>query len=263
MFYNNINPVFLNIGPFSIRYYGLIFALGLAVSFFMLRRLAQKMQLPLGIRDFDELLLFSTLGVVIGARLGSVLSSLGYYIDNPVQVFAVWNGGMAFHGGFIGLVAVGFFFARRKKISFYDISDVAVIPVSLALAFGRIANFINGEFYGTVTSLPWGVKFAGVDGFRHPVQIYEALKNFIIFAVLWQLKDKKLPKGFLFWAFVFMYGFIRFFLEFLKEVPTFAFGLTWGQFWCIPMVLVGGYMLWKLGFANRSIVHPIDVVSGR
>ncbi len=258
MFYNDINPVFLDVGPFSIRYYGLIFALGIVVSFLMLRHLAQKRQLPLGSRDFDEFLLFSTLGVVIGARLGSVLSSLGYYLDNPAQIIAVWNGGMAFHGGFLGLVAVGFFFASKKKISFYDIADLVVIPASLALALGRIANFINGEFYGTVTGLPWGVKFAGVDGFRHPVQLYEAVKNILIFAVLWQLKDKKLPKGFLFWAFVFMYGIIRFFLEFLKEVPEFAFSLTWGQVWCIPMVVVGGCMLWRIVVSKHESLKAVE-----
>ena len=250
MFYNNIDPVFLRIGPFAIRYYGIIFALGLLFSFLILRRLAQRRQLPLTAKDFDELLLLSALGLVIGARLGAVLSSLGYYVNNPTQIIAVWNGGMAFHGGFIGLVVVGYVFAKKKKISFYDIADLAVIPAALALAFGRIANFINGEFYGIPTSLSWGVRFATADNqFRHPVQIYEAIKNFFIFLVLWQLqrlKGDKLPKGFLFWTFVFLYGFIRFFLEFLKVVPKFALGFTWGQFWCIPMALIGGYMLWKL-----------------
>ncbi len=249
MFYHNISPVLVEIGPLSIRYYGLIFALGLLVSFLIIRHLARKRQLPLGSRDFDELLILGTVAVVVGARLGHVISSWGYYSSNPVQIIAVWNGGMAFHGGFIGLVVAGYLFAKKKKLAFYDIADIAVIPVALALAFGRIANFINGEFYGTPTGLPWGVKFQSVEGFRHPVQIYEAIKNFFIFVVLWQLQQQrkwKLPKGTLFWAFVFLYGSIRFFLEFVKVVPDYAFGLTWGQFWSIPMAVVGGYMLWKL-----------------
>lgn len=253
MFYHNISPVLVEIGPFSIRYYGLIFALGLLVSFLIIRHLARKQQLPLSSRDFDELLIIGTVAVVVGARLGHVISSWGYYSANPAQIIAVWNGGMAFHGGFIGLVIAGYLFAKKKKLEFYDIADIAVIPVALALAFGRIANFINGEFYGTPTSLPWAVKFQGVEGFRHPTQIYEAIKNFFIFFVLWQLHnlfgkkvDQKLPKGALFWTFVFLYGSIRFFLEFVKVVPDYAFGLTWGQFWSIPMVVVGGYMLWKL-----------------
>ncbi|MBI2549937.1 prolipoprotein diacylglyceryl transferase [Candidatus Woesearchaeota archaeon] len=249
MFYHNIDPVFFEFGPFAVRYYGLIFALGLLVSFLIIRYLAKKRQLPLCSRDFDELLLLSTAAVVVGARLGHVISSFGYYIENPAQIVAVWNGGMAFHGGFIGLVIAGYLFAKRKKLAFYDIADIVVIPAALALAFGRIANFINGEFYGTPTSLPWGVEFQGVEGFRHPVQIYEAVKNLLIFVVLWQLQQQrkwKLPKGFLFWAFVFLYGSIRFFLEFVKVVPDYAFGLTWGQFWSIPMAVVGGYMLLKL-----------------
>lgn len=253
MFYNNINPVFAEIGPFSIRYYGIIFAAGILVSFLILRHLAKKRQLPLSNKDFDELLLLSTVAAVVGARLGHVISSFGYYLDNPAQIVAVWNGGMAFHGGFLGLVIAGYYFARKKKLSFYDIADIAVIPAALALALGRVANFINGEFYGTPTSLPWGVKFGSINYFRHPVQIYEAIKNFVIFVVLWQLRNKKLPKGTLFWTFVFLYGSIRFLLEFLKVVPTYAFGLKWGQFWSIPMVALGGYMLWKLCSKRESL----------
>ena len=256
MFYYNINPVLAQFGPFTIRYYGLIFAMGLLFSFLAIRHLARKRKLPLSSKDFDELLLVGTVAVLVGGRLGHVISSFGYYINNPGQVVAVWNGGMAFHGGFIGLVIAGWWFAKRKKIPFYDLADIAVIPVALALAFGRIANFINGEFYGTPTSLPWGVKFGPIDSFRHPVQIYESIKNLFIFVVLWLLHGKKLPKGFLFWLFVFLYGAIRFPLEFLKDasqVPRLAFGLTWGQLWCIPMVLVGGFMLWKLlGLPKRQ-----------
>lgn len=246
MFYNNINPILAEIGPFTIRYYGLIFALGLLVSFFMIRHLAKKRQLPLSGRDFDELFILLTIGVLVGARLGSVLSSLGYYLANPIEVIAVWNGGLAFHGGLIGIVTAVLVFAKRKKISFYGLADIIAIPAALALAFGRVANFINGEFFGTITTLPWGVKFGDIPGFRHPVQVYEAIKNLAIFAVLLQLEKKKLPRGFLFWMFIFLYGLLRFLLEYLKVVPKFAFGLTWGQFWCIPMVIVGGFMLWKL-----------------
>ncbi len=253
MFYYSINPVLAHFGPFTIRYYGLIFALGLLFSFLAIRHLAKKRQLPLSSKDFDELLLVGTVAVLVGGRLGHVISSLGYYSSFPLQIFAVWNGGMAFHGGFIGLVIAGWWFAKKKKISFYDLADIAVIPIALALAFGRIANFLNGEFYGTPTSLPWGVKFGPLDAFRHPVQIYEAVKNLVIFVILWQLQKRKLLKGFLFWAFVFLYGSMRFFLEYVKDVPKYAFGLTWGQFWCIPMALVGGYMLWKLlGLSKRQ-----------
>ncbi|MBI2145352.1 prolipoprotein diacylglyceryl transferase [Candidatus Woesearchaeota archaeon] len=250
MFYSDIDPVLFELGPFSIRYYGLIFALGILLSFLVVRHLARKRQLPLGGKDFDELLILSAVSVIVGARLGHVISLWSYYLSSPLEVFAVWNGGMAFHGGFVGLVLAGLWFSRRKKISFYDLADIAVIPAALALAFGRVANFINGEFYGTPTALPWAVKFGSVSGFRHPVQVYEAIKNLAIFVVLWQLQRQRrwqLPKGFLFWVFVFLYGSIRFVLEFVKVVPDFAFGLTWGQLWGIPMAVLGGFMLLRLG----------------
>ena len=246
MFYHSIDPVLFEFGPFAVRYYGIIFAAGILLSFLIIRHLAVKRKLPLSSRDFDVLLLGGTFFVVAGARLGSVISAWEYYAANPSQIIAVWNGGLAFHGGLLGLVIFGWWFARSRKINFYDLADIAVIPITLALALGRIANFINGEFYGAVTSLPWGVKFQGVEGFRHPVQIYESIKNILIFAVLWQLQKKSLPKGTIFWAFVFLYGSMRFVLEFIKEVPQFAIGLTWGQFWSIPMFVVGGFMLWKL-----------------
>ncbi len=259
MFYHNIEPVLLELGPLAIRYYGLIFAAGILVSFLILRHLARKRQLPLVSRDFDELLLIGTVAVIVGARLGHVISSFGYYLANPFEIIAVWNGGMAFHGGFAGLVVAGYFFAKRKKLSFYDLADIAVIPAALGLAIGRVANFINGEFYGTPTGLPWGVKFGVIPEFRHPVQIYESLKNFAIFAVLWQLQRQKkwqLPRGFLFWLFVFLYGSIRFPLEFLKDnaaVPDFAFGLTWGQAWSVPMIILGGCMLLRLRKGLKAV----------
>jgi len=253
MFYNTINPVFAVVGPFTIRYYGLIFALALLLSFLLLRHLAMRRKLPLTGRDFDQFFLLATLGIIVGARLGSILSSLNDYIANPLQMIAIWNGGLAFHGGLAGLIVVGYLFARRKNISFYDLADIAVIPAAVALALGRVANFLNGEFYGTITSLPWGVQFSSIPGFRHPVQIYESIGNLATFFVLWPLRYRKLPKGFLFWLFILLYGAIRFPLEYLKVVPTFAFGLTWGQVWCIPMIILGAFMLWKLSKGLKAI----------
>jgi phosphatidylglycerol---prolipoprotein diacylglyceryl transferase len=260
MFVHDINPFLLNIGPFNIRYYGLIFALGILFSFLIFKYLAKKRKLPLKNKDYDELLVVGIIATIVGARLGSVLSSINIYIADPIQVFAVWQGGMAFHGGFVGLVLAGLWFAKRKNISFYDFADILVIPAALALAFGRIANFINGEFYGTPTNLPWAVKFKYVEEFRHPVQLYESLKNFIAFGVLWYLRNKNLPKGTLFWLFVTYYGLIRFVLEFIKDVPGIAFGLTWGQVWNIPMVVVGSYMLYKL-LGKKSKSQPTKDLS--
>ncbi len=247
MFYHNIDPVLATIGPLRIHYYGIIFVLGLLLVYILFRHLARKRQLPLSQKDFEDYLVYGVIGVVAGARIGSVLSELPYYLSSPLKVFAFWEGGMAFHGGLAGLVAAGYLYSKRKKVHFYDVADLTVIPVALALGFGRIANFINGEFYGTITTLPWGVKFPDAEGFRHPVQLYESAKNFFIFGVLWLVKGKALPKGFLFWLFIAMYGGIRFLLEFYKDLPPLLFGLTWGQVWSLPMLLVGAYFLHKLG----------------
>lgn len=246
MFYHNIDPVLASIGPLRIHYYGVIFVLGILIAYFLFRRLARQRQLPLSGKDFEDYIIYCTIGVMIGSRIGSVLSELPYYISNPLKVFAFWEGGMAFHGGLIGLLAAGFIFSRKKKVSFYDVADLTVIPAALALGFGRIANFINGEFYGTITTLPWGVKFPDVEGFRHPVQLYEAVKNFLIFEVLWLTNGKSLPKGFLFWLFITLYGTLRFMLEFYKDLPPLLFSLTWGQVWSLPMIVVGAFMLLKL-----------------
>lgn len=248
MFYHSINPVLAELGPFQISYYGLIFVFGILLTYFFLKHAAKRRGLPLSGRDFDDALIYGIIGVIAGARLGSVLSEIGYYAANPLQIFAVWNGGMAFHGGLIGLVAAGYFYCRQKKIRFYDVADIVVIPLALALGFGRIANFINGEFYGIPTSLPWGVQFQGVEGFRHPVQIYEAIKNFLIFAILWTLRNKALHGGTVFWSFIALYGGMRFVLEFYKDLPPLLFGLTWGQVWSLPMLAAGLYMLYRFRF---------------
>jgi phosphatidylglycerol---prolipoprotein diacylglyceryl transferase len=246
MFYNNLNPILAQIGPFTIRWYGILFALGMLITFIMIAYFARKRKLPLSAQELDQFFLWMALGIIVGSRIGSIFSSPGYYWQNPGEMIAIWKGGLAFHGGLIGLIIVTYFFCRSKKISFYDLADIMAIPATIALAIGRVGNFINGEFYGTVTSLPWGVQFPGVPGFRHPTQLYEAVGNLFTFGILWNLRNRKLPKGFLFWLFILLYGVIRFPLEYLKIVPKFALGLTWGQFWCIPMVILGAFMLWKL-----------------
>ncbi len=245
MFYHNISPVLVDLGFLEVRWYGVIYAASFLIGYFIIKYLIRKKGLNLKDDDISELLLYMVAGVVVGSRLGSVLSNLSFYLQNPLEVFAVWHGGMAFHGGLIGAVIAGYLFSRRKRVDFFEIADLVVIPVALGLALGRVGNFINGEFYGKVTALPWGVKFQNIEGFRHPVQIYESGKNFLIFGMLWFLKDKNLKKGTLFWLFILSYGTLRFIIEFWKDLPPFLFGLTWGQVWGVPMVIVGAYMLRK------------------
>ena len=138
----------------------------------------------------------------------------GFYFSNPLEVLQVWHGGLSFHGGLVGAVAAGYVFCKRKKLNYYDLADITVVPVALALALGRIGNFMNAELYGRITDVSWCIDYSknkfmdGIpEGCRHPSQIYESMKNLLIFSALWVIKDKKLPKGFMFWTFVAMYGF--------------------------------------------------------
>jgi phosphatidylglycerol:prolipoprotein diacylglycerol transferase len=215
-------------------------------SYWVIGKLLKERNIDLGKDGNLKLVLFITIGILIGSRIGSVLSEPSHYISDPLRMFAFWHGGLSFHGGLIGALIAAYFFVRKTRVRFFEIADVVIVPVALALALGRVANFINGEFYGTITTLPWAVKFSGVEGFRHPVQLYEALKNIAIFGVLWQLKGKKLPAGFLFWTFVALYGLLRFWLEFYKDLSPLFINLTWGQLWSIPMVLIGSFMLFRL-----------------
>lgn len=246
MFVHDINPILFEYGSLQIRYYGIIFALGFIISYFILNHLSKKKNFKF---DIDTFLLYEFFGVLIGARFFEVfIYNFSLYSDNIISMFAIWNGGLSFHGGLVGAVIAAYIFARKYKISFYKLADMTVIPVALALAFGRIANFINGELYGRITDLPWAVKFPGVDGFRHPSQLYESAKNFFIFFVLWFLKNKKLPPGFLFWSFITMYSILRFIIEFVRE-PTrhgIIYGLTFGQWLNVPLIIIGIYFLIKL-----------------
>lgn len=243
MFYNNINPVLLQLGSFEIRYYGLFFVIGVLFSYWLLGKLVQERNIDLGKEGVSVFMLYILVGVLIGSRLFSVLSELPYYLANPLQIFMFWRGGLAFHGGLIGGAIATLRFIKKNKVTFYQLADIVMIPISAALALGRIGNFTNGEFYGTPTGLPWGVMFQGVESFRHPVQIYETFAMLIIFALLWWLRNKKLPNGALFWTFITTYGVLRFWLEFYKDLPPLLFGFTWGQLFSIPMILLGSVML--------------------
>ncbi|MFH1641975.1 MAG: prolipoprotein diacylglyceryl transferase [Nanoarchaeota archaeon] len=232
MFIHKINPVLFKIGYFEIRYYGIIFALGFVLGYFIINHLVSKKEINLTKEDVSDLLFYVIISAVIGARTLFVLYNIKYFIENPLEIIAVWHGGLIFLGGFIGAVTSGIIFCKKKKIAFYQIADIVVIPLALGLALGRIANFLNGEIVGRVSSVPWAVKFPGYEGFRHPSQLYESLKNFFIFGCLWFLKNKKLKDGILFWSFLVLYSFLRFFIAFFKEVDQYGtfLGLTPHQF---------------------------------
>src|SRR3989338_4508770 len=251
MFMHNINPVLLRLGPFEIRYYGLFYVLGFVMAYFIIDYLAKKKKISLSKDDIADFLLYIIVGTVLGARIFYIIFyNLPFYLSNPFEMLAVWHGGLSFHGGLIGAVIAGFYFCKRKKIDFYEIADISVIPLALGLALCRLGNFINGELYGRITNVPWAVKFPDAEGFMHPSQIYASFKNLIIFFALWSIKDKKLPKGFMFWMFVVMYSLSRFTVEFFRQPDEqlgFIIGfLSMGQILSIIMFSVGAFFLYGL-----------------
>ena len=258
MFYHNINPVLLELGPFQVRYYGLFYALGFVIAYFLIAYLAKRKKINITKDDVADFLVYEIIGVVLGARLVYVVVyNPFFYFQNPFEIIAVWHGGLSFHGGLIGAIAALYLFCRKKKIEFYDLADIAVIPVALALALGRIGNFMNGELYGRLTNVSWCIDYSKnkfienlPSGCRHPAQIYASIKDLLIFSVLWTIKNKKLPKGYLFWAFVALYGLFRTIVEFFRapdEQIGFVFNyFTMGQLLSFPLFLVGVCMLYRL-----------------
>ena len=250
MFTYNLNPVFLNLGPFEIRYYGLIFALGFLAVIWISSLIAEKKGMSKEIIVDSSIWLI--LGVVIGARLTYVLFyNLPYYLANLSEILMVWEGGLSFHGGLIGAVVGIWLFTKKYNIDFYELADIYVVPLPLALAFGRIANFINGELVGRVTNVSWAFDFG--DGIaRHPSQLYASLKNFILFSImLYANQFKNLKKGYLTWMFVLLYGIFRFTVEFFRQpdpqLGFVIFNLSMGQLLSSAMVIAAVWWFAKRG----------------
>ena len=258
MFFHNISPVLIELGPFQIRYYGLFYALGFVIAYFLISYFAKRRQLSLTKDDVADFLVYVIVGVVLGARLVYVFAyNPIFYLQNPLEIIAIWHGGLSFHGGLLGAIIAAYIFCRRKKIAFYDLADIAVVPVALALALGRLGNFMNAELYGRITNVDWCIDYSKnkfienlPSGCRHPSQIYASIKNLAIFTVLWVIKDKNLPKGFMFWSFIALYGLFRTFIEFFRapdEQIGFIFNyFTMGQLLSFPLFLVGLFMLFRL-----------------
>jgi len=257
MFINNINPVLVSIGPLSIKYYGLVYALGFLMGYLFLRYTAKKRKLKLTEDQIDIYIIWLIVGSILMARLFDVfIYNLPQYINNLSEAFRIWDGGLSFQGGLVGAIIVTIIFCRRYKIHFYDIADLLVIPTALTLFFGKLANYTNSELYGTITnpqSTPWCVIFQKIDMYcRHPTQIYEAIAVLILFIILLvyyihQEKSVKAKnkKGTTFWIFILGYSILRFFITFLRDEPQYA-GLNVGQWLSILTILIAGIFLWKL-----------------
>ena len=238
VYVHNIDPVLLHLGPLEIRYYGLVYVIGFIIAYFLLRYLSKRKSVALSEDELETFLLYAAVGVLVGSRVFYFLFyNFSIVLENPLQLFKIWEGGMSFHGGLIGVLVGSFIFCKQYNKDFYELADIVVIPTVLGLGIGRIANFINAELYGRATTVPWAVDFG--DGIpRHPSQLYESAKNFVIFGVLWTLKDKNLRKGTLFWTFIMLYGTFRFFIEFVRQ-PDSQLGFVLFGFLSIGQVLTG------------------------
>lgn len=242
--FHNIEPTIFTIGPFGIRWYSLMYIVSFIIGYFLIKHLFKKRKINISREDYETLFYYIMLGVIVGGRLGYVLFyNLGYYISHPLQILAVWHGGMSFHGGMIGIIILGYFFSRKRGYNFYELADPTVAVAPIGLFFGRLGNFINGELYGRVTDVPWAMKFPNTLNPRHPSQVYEMLlEGLLLFIILNVLLRKNLRNGFVFWSFIFLYGAFRFFVEFYRA-PDAHLGLIWGflttgQILSIVMMLI-------------------------
>lgn len=271
--YPNIDPVAISIGPLSVKWYGLAYMAGLLIGWWYVKRLVTTSRLwrnsksPLDAVMMDDLLLLVTLGVVVGGRLGHVLFyEPTYYLSNPVEILKIWQGGMAFHGGVVGVTLALWAFSVWRKVSIFSVADVVTAAVPIGLFFGRTANFINSEVVGTVSNVPWAMAFPGYGPEpRHPAMLYEAFfEGAVLFAILawlvWKRGALRMP-GYTVGAFLLGYGVFRIFCELFKieeyGLPFPGVPITRGMLYSVPMVLLGAYLMWRAKqVAARDGVDP-------
>ena len=247
--FQSLDPIAFSLGPLSVRWYGLAYLAGFIVTGFVMCRVARRWDLDLSVDDIMSIVIGVAFGVIIGARLGyCLLYGDGYYLANPMEILALGNGGMSFHGGLVGIVVAGVIYSLVYNVPFLTLADLVSCGVPLGLLFGRCANFVNGELYGAPTTLPIGVDFTGSGIMYHPSQLYEALlEGLVIFLVLFALSRKSnppRPRGFFLGTFLTLYGVFRILIEFVRlpDVQIGYFFGTWGtmgQLLSLPMVVVG------------------------
>ncbi len=239
----SLDPVLVSFWGLDIRWYGIIYALGFLLALWFLLR--SRQELGLSKDQSYDLLFYIMIGDILGARLFHVLFwEPAYYFAHPLEILYLWHGGLAFHGGLVGVVLAAWLYCKKNKVPFFKVADVLSIPALIGLGLGRIANFINGELVGTVTNVPWCVDFG--DGLcRHPYVLYSAVKRFALAGLLYALKKSfVLRDGFLFWTMLLLLGVGRFFLDFLRE-DILYYGLSVGQWMSLIMAIIAFVILLK------------------
>jgi phosphatidylglycerol:prolipoprotein diacylglycerol transferase len=248
-----VGPVALDLGFFQLRWYSLAYLAGIALGWWYILKLIAQPGAPMARRHADDLVFYATLGIILGGRLGYVLFYRpGYYLANPGEIPQLWDGGMSFHGGVIGVSVGILYLARKNGLNWLRIHDYVACCVPFGLFFGRLANFVNGELWGRVTDVPWAIVFPeGGSEPRHPSQLYEAaLEGLLLFLVLWLMFWKtraRYQPGKLVGAFLLVYGLSRFLVEMVRQpdvgLENLSWGLSMGQTLTVPMIVGGLYLI--------------------
>jgi phosphatidylglycerol---prolipoprotein diacylglyceryl transferase len=269
--YPNINPVAFHIGIFSVRWYGITYLIGAMLVYLQMQRAGSRARTGMTVDQAQEFVVYAMIGVVVGGRLFFLLAdvltpasaggnSISHYLQNPLDIIAIWKGGMAFHGGLIGAIIGIWLFVRRNKLAFYPVTDEAALWIPVAIALTRCANFINGELPGRLTASPIGILFPDYPGYRYPSQLFEAVGMLVIvLPLLWWIHGAvRRRDGQVLWAFIAGYGLVRTIVEFYREPGIVYLGLTGAQYLTIAMFILGVVMYWHV-----SRPKPITSASGR
>ena len=249
LIYPNIDPVALDLGFVQIRWYGISYVVGILLAWWLLTIRARQSERGFSQQQVGDLVFYCMVGIIIGGRLGSVLFYYPeYYLQRPLEIFYLQQGGMAFHGGLLGVIVAVWLYARKQQQSFFAATDFIAPVVPVGLFCGRIANFINGELWGAQSNLPWAMVFpdpAAGGIARHPSQLYEALlEGVVLFVILWFYLSKPRDRGRVSGMFLLFYGIFRFLVEFVRE-PDAHIGylasnwVTMGHVLCLPMIILG------------------------
>ncbi|MBO6281811.1 MAG: prolipoprotein diacylglyceryl transferase [Alphaproteobacteria bacterium] len=251
--YPEISPVIFSIGPLAVRWYSMAYLAGILLGWWMVSSRVKKYNIGLTKENLEDLVFYVTLGIILGGRFGYILFyGQEQYLQNPLEIFAIWHGGMSFHGGIIGVIIALWLAARKLKFSFLKITDLVAAVTPIGIFFGRLANFVNDELWGRVTDVAWAVRFPN-GGYlpRHPSQIYEAcLEGILLFCILnllWKFKYCRENEGTVSGVFLLGYAVVRMVGEQFREpdaqIGFLMLGTTMGQLLSIPAVLLGGYLL--------------------
>lgn len=257
--YPEIDPIIFAVGPFAIRWYGLMYVIGFLLAWWLARKRSARVDSPVSPVQVDDLIFAAMLGVIVGGRVGYCLVyGWEQLLSDPLYLVKITEGGMSFHGGLAGVLVAMWLFGRKRGKTMWQITDFIAPLVPLGLGFGRIGNFINGELWGKPTDVPWAFNVNGQ--VLHPSQLYEALlEGFILFAILWWFSSKPRPYMAVSGMFLFLYGIFRFLVEFVR-VPDLDLGylalgwLTMGQILSAPMIIIGAIMIW-MAFARPSEIQ--------